>query len=59
MRRSDTIEGLTDKACYLRAMVDAGSLDAIEPFIVMKDRLKRKMEELNAVRQSNRYGNPK
>jgi hypothetical protein len=40
-------------------MVDAGSLDAIEPFIVMKDRLKRKMEELNAVRQPNRYGNPK
>lgn len=47
MRHSDTIEGLTDKACYLRAMVDAGSLETIELLIVARNRLKRKMEEFN------------
>jgi hypothetical protein len=52
MRRTDIIERPTDIACYLRAMVDTGSLGAIELFIVARDRLKGK---INNVRNKRLY----
>ena len=48
MRRSDTIKGgATDKVCYLQALVDAGDLSAIKPYLETRERLKRKKANEN------------
>ena len=41
MRRSDTIEGLIDKVCYLKELVDMGNLRVLESYLKARNILKR------------------
>ena len=40
MRRSDTIEGLIDKVCYLKELVDSGNLRILDSYLKARNVLK-------------------